>query len=75
MRDILLNLIGIDIMLFTPNNWFCLILIISYIELFIMIIVMWKKKFFIEAIDIIYLVIAILFIIYVMYKVEHIAFL
>jgi hypothetical protein len=40
-----------------------------------MLIIMWKKNFFIEKMDIIYLIIVIQLIAFALYKVEHVTFL
>jgi hypothetical protein len=60
--------------LWTEHQLYWLICGISHIELFIMLIIMWKKKYFIEKIDIVYLVISIQMIAYVLFKVEHVTF-
>ena len=60
--------------LLTPQQLYFLLCTISYIELVIMLIIMWKKKYFIEKMDIIYLIVAIQFIAFALYKVEHVTF-
>jgi hypothetical protein len=71
--DYIYTLLGLDF--WTPQQFYFVLCTISYIELVIMLIVMWKKKYFIEKIDIVYLIVAIQFIAYALYKVEHVTFL
>jgi len=60
--------------LWTEQQLYWLICGICQFELIIMLIIMWRKKFFIEKIDIVYLIAAIQMIAYALFKVEHITF-
>jgi len=60
--------------LWTEQQLYWLICGISHIELIIMLIIMWKKKYFIEKIDIVYLVLAIQMIAFALFRVEHVTF-
>jgi hypothetical protein len=60
--------------LWTEQQLYWLICGISQIELIILLIIMWKKKYFIEKFDVVYLVIAIQIIAHVLFRVEHITF-
>lgn len=60
--------------LLSPQKLYYLLSIISYFELFVMLIIMWRKKFFLEKMDVVFLIIAIQFILYAAFKVEHIDF-
>ena len=60
--------------LLTEHQLYWLICGIGYIELFIMLLVMWKKNFFLEKIDIIYLIVVIQMIVYASFWVEHVTF-
>lgn len=60
--------------LWTEYQLYWLICGVSYIELLIMLFIMWKKNFFIEIIDIVYLVIVIQMLAYVLFRVEHVTF-
>jgi hypothetical protein len=60
--------------LLTEQQLYWLICGVCYVELIIMLIIMWKKKYFIEKIDIVYLIIAIQMLAYVLFKVEHVTF-
>lgn len=68
----LYTLLGLHLL--TPQQLYFLLCLISYIELIIMLRIMWKKKFFIEKIDIVYLIVAIQLIAYALFKVEHVTF-
>lgn len=58
--------------LWTMQQWFLLLCSISYIELGLMFFYLWKKDYFIEKGDGIFLMMAIPFILYVLYIVEHV---
>lgn len=60
--------------LLTEHQLYWLLFIIGLIELFIMLIIMWKKNFFLEWLDVIYLIIVIKFIVYSLFWVEHLTF-
>jgi len=60
--------------LLTEHQLYWLICGISYVELGIMLFIMWKKKFFLEKSDVVYLVIVIQMIAYALFKVEHVTF-
>ena len=60
--------------LWTEQQLYWLICIICQFELGIMLIVMWKKNFFIEFMDIILLGLAIQMLAYVLFRVEHVTF-
>ena len=60
--------------LWTEQQLYWLICGISQIELFIMLIIMWRKKYFIEKVDVVYLILAIQMIAFALFKVEHVTF-
>lgn len=60
--------------LLTEQQLYWLICGISQFELIIMLIIMWKKKYFIEKFDIVYLMISIQMIAYALFRIEHITF-
>lgn len=60
--------------LWTEHQLYWLLCSISYVELFIMLLVMWKKKYFLEKIDVVYLIIVIQMIAYALFRIEHVTF-
>ena len=60
--------------LLTEQQLYILLCSITYVEMIIMLLIMWMKKYFIEKMDIIYLGVAIQFIAYALFKVEHVTF-
>lgn len=66
--------ISLGLYLLTPKQIYFILCTISYIELFIMLIIMWRKKYFIEKMDVIYLVVVIQLIAFSSYRVEHVTF-
>lgn len=65
---------ALNLHLLTEIQLYWLICGISYIELGIMLLIMWKKKFFLEKMDVVYLVVVIQMIAYALFRVEHITF-
>lgn len=60
--------------LLTEHQLYWLLCTIGLTELFIMLIIMWIKNFFLEWSDVIYLSIVINFIVYACFWVEHLTF-
>lgn len=60
--------------LWTEYQLYWLICGICYVELGIMLLIMWKKEFFIEKIDIVYLIVVIQMLAFVLFRVEHVTF-
>ena len=65
---------ALGLYLLTEQQLYWLICGISQFELIIILIIMWKKEYFIEKYDVIYLMISIQMIAYSLFMIEHVTF-
>lgn len=67
-------MIALGLHLWTERQLYWLICSICQFEFLIMLLIMWRKKFFIEKLDILYFVLAIQMVAFALFRVEHITF-
>ena len=65
---------ALGLYLLTEQQFYWLICGICQFELIIMLIIMWRKEYFIEKSDIFYLMVSIQMVAYVLFRIEHVTF-